>query len=498
MNTGFSENHKIMKILLIRPFNKESLTVVPPLGLGYLATSLRKNGFKVKILDCVKEKVMPEDFTRILQMVKPNLVGITVFSSDLVVTKEYLGKAKNYDRKIITVIGGPHPSAMPKECFDFYQSFLDFAFVGEAELGFPLLVKKLKKTKKLKAESLKTIPGLVWRKDSEIKVNKPQYPMDLDRLGFPSWDLIKPETYPHAPIGGFARRFPVAYILTSRSCPFQCTFCAAKATHGLIFRRKSLNEVIKEVKYLTTKRGIKEIHILDDNFTLSNDFVKEFCQAKIKEKLDFSWNCSNGIRLDRIDEVTLILMKKAGCYSVAVGIESGSDRILKHMKKNITKNYIKKQVDLIRKVGLEVTGLFILGYPTETKRDILLTISFAKSLNLTKAGFSIFGPLPGSEMWEYLIKEGRLDLSHLNNLSYYRTDSNYMKGVSQKDFRLLQKKAFFDFYLRPKIILNLIRETSSPNHLLALTRRIVYFLKLWLVPFPRRPIFFAGTPPTIL
>lgn len=471
-----------MKILLVRPFNKESLTVVPPLGLGYLATSTKKDGIKIRILDCIKEKILPEDFANIIKKWKPDIVGITIFSSDLAATKDYLEKVKMLDEKIITIIGGPHPSALPKECFDFYQNSLDFAFVGEAELGFPILVNQLKRSKIIKTESLKKIPGLVWRKNDEIKINKPQYPMDLDSLGFPSWNLIKPETYPHAPIGGFARRFPVAYILTSRSCPFQCTFCAAKTTHGFVFRRKSLDGVMKEIKYLIKRRGIKEIHILDDNFTLSRDFVKDFCQTIIKEKLDFSWNCSNGIRLDKIDEETLILMKKAGCYSVAVGIESGSDRILKHMKKNLTKNYIKKQVSLIRKVGIEVTGLFILGYPAETKKDILQTISFAKSLSLTKAAFSVFRPLPGSEIWEYLTKKGKLDLSHLSNFSYYRTEGNYMNNVSQNDFRLLQKKAFFDFYLRPKIILTLIKETSSPHHLLALIKRVFFFSKIWLIP----------------
>ena len=152
------------------------------------------------------------------------------------------------------------------------------------------------------------------------------------------------------------------------------------------------------------------------------------------------------------------------------------------MKKNLNKNYIKKQVELISKVGIEITGLFILGYPAESKNDILQTISFAKSLDLTKAAFSIFRPLPGSEMWTYLINQKKLDISHLNNLSYYRTESNYMRNVSQEDFSKLQKKAFFDFYFRPKIILTLIRETSSPSHLLAVIRRVIYFMKLWFVP----------------
>lgn len=470
------------RIILVRPFNREFLTIVPPLGLGYLATSVKKDGHKVKIIDCIREKIMPNDLVQILKREKPDIVGITVFSSDLVVTKEYLEKVRMVSKEIITIIGGPHPSAMPKECFDYFQDSLDFAFVGEAELGFSALTKQIKKKTKLNFNNLKNVPGLVWRKSGKIIINKPQYPANLDELGFPSWDLIKPETYPHAPIGGFAKRFPVAYILTSRSCPFQCTFCAAKATHGFIFRRKSLSEVMREIKYLIKEHNIREIHILDDNFTLSKDFVKEFCLTKIREKLDFSWNCSNGIRLDKIDAKTLALMKKAGCYSVAVGIESGSERVLRHMKKNLTKKYIRKQVHIIRKTGIEVTGLFILGYPTETKNDILQTISFAKSLDLTKAAFSTFVPLPGSEMWTYLIEKGRLDISHLNNLSYYRTESNYTKSISQRDFRSLQKKAFFDFYSRPKIIFSLIRQISSPSNVLALSHRILYFLKLWFSP----------------
>jgi len=471
-----------MKILLVRPYNKESLTVVPPIGLGYLATSLRKKGYKVKILDCIKEKVKPEDFFSILKRRKPDVLGLTIYSSDLIVTKKYLEEIKKINKNITTIIGGPHPSAMPKECFDFYQELLDFAFVGEAEIGFPLLIEKLEKTKRVKANSLKNIPGLVWKHNDKLIINNPKFPIDLDSLGFPSWDLIKPETYPHAPLGGFARRFPIAYILSSRSCPFQCTFCAAKAIHGSIFRRRGLKDVMKEVKYLINKRGIKELHILDDNFTLNQSFVKEFCQSIINDKLNISWSCSNGIRLDKIDKETISLMKKAGCYSVAVGIESGSARILKHMRKKLTKEYIKKQVRLISKAGVEVTGLFILGYPAETKNNILETISFAKSLNLTRASFTTFVPLPGSEMWEYLEKKGRLDLSQLNTLSYYRTDINYMKNVSQKDFRMLQKKAFIEFYLRPKIFLTLAREIGSPKHLMAIFKRVLYFINLWLVP----------------
>lgn len=471
-----------MKILLVRPYNKESLTVVPPIGLGYLATSLRKMGYRVQILDCIKEKIRPEDFSLVLKRKKPDVLGLTVYSSDLVVTKRYLEEAKKLNKKIITIIGGPHPSAMPKECFDSYGELLDFAFVGEAEIGFPQLIEKLKKTKRIRANSLKNIPGLIWRHHDKIKINNPKFPIDLDSLGFPSWDLIKPETYPHAPLGGFARRFPVAYILSSRSCPFQCTFCAAKAIHGSIFRRRSLKNVMKEVKYLINKRGIKELHILDDNFTLNQSFVKEFCQSIINDKINISWSCSNGIRLDKIDQETISLMKKAGCYSVAVGVESGSARILKHMRKNLTKEYIKKQVRLISKAGVEVTGLFILGYPAETKKTILETISFAKSLNIIRSSFTTFVPLPGSEMWEYLEKEGRLNLSQLDTLSYYRTDINYMKNVSQKDFRMLQKKAFIEFYLRPKIVFALAREIGSPKHFMAIFKRVLYYIKLWLTP----------------
>lgn len=469
-----------MKILLVRPYNKESLTVVPPIGLGYLATSLRKKGFKVEILDCIKEKIKPEDFFSVLKRKKPDVLGLTIYSSDLIVTKKYLEEVKKINKNTTTVIGGPHPSAMPKECFDYYQELLDFAFVGEAEIGFPQLIEKLKKAEKINTNSLRGIPGLVWRNGSKIEINSPKFPIDLDSLGFPSWDLIKPETYPHAPIGGFARRFPVAYILSSRSCPFQCTFCAAKAIHGMVFRRRSLEDVIKEVKYLINKRGIKELHILDDNFTLNQSFVKEFCHSLIDDNLNISWSCSNGIRLDKIDKETISLMKKAGCYSVAVGVESGSSRILKHMKKNLTKEYIKKQVSLISKAGVEVTGLFILGYPAETKKNILETISFAKSLSLTRASFTTFVPLPGSEMWGYLEKKGRLNLSQLNTLSYYRTDINYMENVSQKDFKMLQKKAFFEFYLRPKVVLTLVKEIGSPEHFMSIFKRVLYFSKLWV------------------
>jgi radical SAM superfamily enzyme YgiQ (UPF0313 family) len=300
---------------------------------------------------------------------------------------------------------------------------------------------------------------------------------NLDDLGFPSWDLLKPDQYPLSPHGAFMKNFPIAPITVTRGCPFPCTYCAAHLVSGKRIRSRSVQNVLEEIELLYNKYGIREIHIEDDNFTLNKVFVKEFCNELLERNLDISWACPNGIRLDTLDEEMLDLMKKSGLYVVSVGIESGSARILEAMQKRLTKEKIQDKINLINKAGLEVIGFFIIGYPDETREDILETFKFAESLNLKRANYMIFHPYPGTPITRKLIARGELNLNEQDWEKYILADVVYSPpGISRKQLKNLRRLGFYRFYLRPKILFKLLCEIKSPKHFYIVFKRIFKWL----------------------
>lgn len=314
------------------------------------------------------------------------------------------------------------------------------------------------------------MPSLAFRGKNNIIVNEVKRIDDLDSLGFPAWDLIKPETYPDAPHGSFFKGYPFLPMIITRGCPYSCTFCGAHLLSGKKIRRRSIENVIAEIKFLKEKYGVKEIHIEDDNFTLDKDYVARFCNRLIEEKLDIYWCCPNGIRLDTLDKELLLLMKKSGLYSVSIGIESGSPRILKMVKKSLTPETIKEKVELIDSVGLKTIGFVMLGFPTETKEDIEQTIDFVCSLKLKRMNFSYLQPFPGTEIYHELLKKGEANKFSWKNCFLFR--ANYIpEGMTLEDLKAIRRKGLLRFYMKPRTILGVLEEIKSPSQLKFLVRR---------------------------
>lgn len=470
------EFKRSLKVLLVRPVTAKEkvLSVSPPIGLGYLATAARKAGFlDVLILDCVKEKIDFDEFSKKIELISPDVVGFQIFSHDLRSLEKSLEIIKKFNPKIITVAGGPHPSGLPEEILlDFPK--LNFAFKGESEVGFPFLLKRINKMDCLK-NSLEKIPGLIWRKNlNKIVINQQIFTKNLDELGFPAWDLLKPQEYPKAPMGIFFKNLPIASIMATRGCPFQCTYCAGKTVTGKKIRTRSINNVISEIELLYREYGIREIHILDDNFTMNKKYVREFCKKLLSKDFKISWCCPNGVRLDTLDFNTLRLMKKSGCYYISVGIESGSNKTLCRMKKGLSIKVIKKQVQLIKKTGLGVNGFFILGYPGETEKDIKKTIHFAKTLGLKRAAFANFLPLPGTEIYKNLIESGEIKKEEINWEMLFHADVPYSPpSISKKRLKSLQRQAYMEFILRPKVLFDILREIKTLEQFNFLLRRFI-------------------------
>jgi len=250
-------------------------------------------------------------------------------------------------------------------------------------------------------------------------------------------------------------------MIATRGCPYPCTFCGAGKALGKRVRKRSTENLLEEIDLLSGTYGIKEIHIMDDNFTFDRDYAARFCEALLKRDAKIFWALPNGVRLDTLDEGLLRLMEASGCYSMAVGIESGNQHVLDHIKKRLTLEKIEEKIRLVKRVsGIKVTGFFILGYPVETRQDMETTIRFALQLPLDRANFFNYTPFPGSQIYEQLKETGALHELDYDDL-YIHNISFSPSGIRHKEMLAYPKRAHLRFYARPRILWNLAKEVKS-------------------------------------
>lgn len=436
-----------MRIALIQPYFHTHIAT-PPLGLGYLAAYLRSSGHEVKIYDCVVSETKNKELVELLKKEKFEVIGITIFTMFFPQARELIRELKNTVKGSV-VIGGPQVSALP--AFTLEETKADFAIVGEGEVTLLELVEELKK----KRRELRTIKSLAF-KDSQGKIivnERRSLINNLDSLPFPAWDLIKPQSYPPAPHGAFYKRFPLAPIITTRGCPFNCSFCSSRVTWSNKLRFRSPKKVVDEIEQLVNIFGIKEFHFEDDNFTASRSHALAVCREIIKRKIDIVWACPNGVRIDRLDKKLLKTMKESGCYLLAFGIESGSQKILNRAGKHLDLKIVYKTLKLVKEIGIQTWGFFIIGLPGETRETVQTTISFAKKLSLDRAQFCKFTPLPGTTIFaEWSAGKNLKDLPW-EKINFFGDCIYNTEELTNEELSDLQKIAFRSFYLRPKTFL---------------------------------------------
>jgi radical SAM superfamily enzyme YgiQ (UPF0313 family) len=291
-------------------------------------------------------------------------------------------------------------------------------------------------------------------------------------LPFPARDLLPLDSYFSIGI----RKKPHATMITSRGCPYNCNFCVNHSVLGKRFRYRSVENVIKEIDELVSKFHVREIDIIDDNFTLIPERAEKICDELIKRRYDLIWKLGNGIRADRINEQLIRKMKDAGCYLIAFGVESGNPEILKGINKGETLEDIKKAVRLCKKYGIETEGFFIIGNLGDNEKTIQETINFAKKLDLNIAQFQVFIPIPGSEYTKLIEKEGKVFAKSWSDYGAFKKPIFQHQSLTPELMERMQKKAYRDYYLRPKMILKKIMEIRSP-------RQFVDYAKAGLVIF---------------
>lgn len=439
-----------MRILLLQP-NYDSHVVHPPLGLGYLAAFLEEKGYPVEIYDGTIKKASLDDFLKAIEQFKPDLVGISVLTRGHNKVREMISVINKKFKKLPIVVGGTQITAAPKETLIDLRA--DFAVIGEGEITLFELVKALEKG----GNTLAKVNGLAYKTPGgKIKITRPRELIaDLDSIPFPAWHLMPPKEYRIAPILEPGHAFPIVPVLTSRGCPYNCSFCASNVTWRRKLRFRSISNVLAEIKMLKDEFGVKEIHFCDDNLTMNIKRAKEMCNAMIKEKINLPWQCPNGVRIDSLTLPLLRKMKKAGCYAVGLGIESGSQEMLKMINKQLDLQIIPKVLQNLKKAGIESYGFFILGLPGETKETARQTINFALKKSFDRAWFNIFTPYPGSQAFADWIKG-----KNFNCIDWEKHDGStaVMAGedLTPKKIERLQKEAIRKFYLRPKVLFKVL------------------------------------------
>jgi radical SAM superfamily enzyme YgiQ (UPF0313 family) len=377
---------------------------------------------------------------------------------DLLNVKVILQTVKSFNKNIATIVGGAQPTALPNYTMDFLGSnLLDFVFIGEGEIGFPKFLAVLDANGQ---NDLSKVPGLCWKENGELRINQKGFVEDLGTIGMPAWDLIKPESYPFSPHGVVCMNYPIAPIMATRGCPYQCTFCT---TSGSKLRKRPIDSIIEEIKLLYYHHGIREFHMVDDNFTMDMDYAKKLLRSIIELNIDATWATPNGIRLERIDKRILELMKDAGFYSIAFGVESGSDRILRRMRKGSSTKKVRENLEMVKEVGgIDMTGFFMLGFPGETRQDIEMTLRFSRELPIQRATFHAFIPLPGTQVWKEMENNG--ELARVDWERYFFWAGAYVpRGLTRRELKHLHRKAFLLFYLRPRIIFQNLKFILKPR-----------------------------------
>ena len=458
-----------MKILLVQPFRPNGLLGEswPPIGLGYLATSLRNSGHHVQILDCLKDFNDQSDFMKHVKTINPELIGINLYSISVSQVRKMVRSIKAFDSDKIVVLGGPHVSSLPGRVYSDIPE-ADYAIRGEGEIPIKQLVGCLE------AGTLqpKSIPGLIFRENGHIVKNDPVFPKDIDQYEFPAWDLINPKSYFN--YTGIGKNSCLVFF--SRGCPFSCTFCAAKVTSGDRLRRRSLSHIIKELRILQRDYGITRFIIEDEGFGVSKQFIMEFCRRIKTERIKATFSFGIGMRLDQVDVELLETLKKNNFdKQIVLGIESGSERILKLMKKNTNLKLIKDKVHLIHNMGFTPNGYFILGYPGETRKEMKKTIRLAMSLPIREASFTAFQPFPGTESSQKLIEDGELPMDYDFSREVQNSITYAPKGMTPKELEKIRRNAILKFYLRPQILSQYFVSINAMKY--AIRKFIAIFLK---------------------
>ncbi len=439
----------------------------PPNGLLYLAAVLEAHGHQVRVIDGLSRFLSAAAVIELIEDFRPDLVGLTLATIAFyrAVALARMIKEKRPDLPI--VVGGPDVSARLDEYGAHLPAFpFDLAVYGEGERTIVELVQALEK-----GGELDGVRGLIHTRRGAARINPPRpWLTALDDLPLPARHLL-PDLQKYRPNLLTYKRRPWTTMITSRGCPNQCTFCD-RSLFGQRYRARSAQGVFDEMDHLQRDYGIREVHFMDDTFTVHRGRVEELCDRLIAARSNLAWMCF--ARADNLDQRLLAKMRRAGCWMISLGIESGDAGVLRIIKKGIDLDQVRRVCGWSRRLGVAVRGLFMLGLPTETKQTIRRTIDLARSLNLYTADFCITYLLPNTELSRTAADYGRAGRDNFGSMSGHTSGELTFipRGFTQKELLDYQRRAYLSLFLRPGAALNILRQVNTPHDLRTLLGKL--------------------------
>lgn len=430
---------------------------LPSMSLAMIAGALIEERVDVRIVDLMLMDIREIESVvkRGISQFKPDIVGVTATTPLFYEAVQISNIAKTISPDILTVLGGAHASSLPLDCLK--ESSFDAVVVGEGENTIKEIAT---------AKDLKGVKGVYYKKqiieETLPTVIQKIYDMPIDNLPLPALHLFDAKNYVCPRV--IARNNPVGPIEISRGCVFNCSFCNKKV-HGRRFRIKTPKRVIEELLILK-KLGYREFHVLDDQFTTEIDKAKEVCQEILRSNINMTWNLRTGIRVDTIDEEFLKLAKRAGCYQVGIGFESGNQDCLDRMDKKTKLEQAIRASEMIRRAGIEIVGFFVLGFPGETVETMEETIKFAIKLNLDYAKATILVPFPGTKIYDEFEKSGLIITKDWSKYNFHSAYQIYKHSTLSWDclnhyYDLFHRR----FYFRPDYLTKRFLQSIKQNRL---------------------------------
>jgi len=357
---------------------------------------------------------------------KPTAVGISYLTPLKYVVERIAGLIKEIDGDIKIIAGSSHPTFCPDDVMQ--NANIDFAIRGEGEIPLLSLVREFEKD----SPRWENVPGIYYRDGGGQVMNTPGVGLieNLDELPFLARDLVLNCDYNHYRLHSMA---------TTRGCPYTCSFCADKRLWGGRVRRRSVANVIKEMKLLGDTYKIDFVDFADGTFTYDRRYLREFCRAMIDQGLDIKWRCT--ARYDNLDEELLQLMKQANCCGLYFGLESGSNRVLKSIDKRITVDQILRVSKMVYDNGIPTASSVLMGLPGETKEDMEETLKIMKRVKADLFDVNSFTPLPGTSLYDAMSEEAKKSIDW-RKVSLKSFDSYFSESVSQDDFRKYISRAY--------------------------------------------------------
>ncbi|OIO24080.1 hypothetical protein AUJ65_02215 [Candidatus Micrarchaeota archaeon CG1_02_51_15] len=446
---------------------KQAVAIQPPLGLAYIAAYLREHGVSAEIIDANALEMQMPQLVKVAAASQHQFVGVTCTTNTIYLAYEFATKLKAISPEKKVVLGGVHVTFADEDTLKECPA-IDFVVRGEGELT----------TLKLVSESnLGQINGLTYRDSNGAIKRNPDATliMDLNQLPFPARDLLPIDKYRPGTLFNIGQKgSKYMTILSSRGCPNKCVFCSS-AYFWHYLRIRSPENIIAEIDFLHEKYGVKHLHFLDDTLTVPKARMEKVCDLLIERNYGIEWNTFS--RADIVDEALLSKMRKAGCYGITFGVESGNEDILRRIRKNVTKEQVRTAVNTAKKIGLDTHCDFMLGLPDDDEKTMQDTIDFAIELDPNVALFSITTPFPGTDLFYELKTKGVIQNTGWGNASLHEASNIGNGKVDAATIRKYYNRAYSSFYYRPKYALNaILRLSKHPREIAPFALGMLYKL----------------------